>query len=113
VTWFNIRDLETAHKVGQEGQTFDEVLLSIRDAIPMADLNMPVRLYNAMRRHGVKTVGQVRYVLRADGDPMGDHAIDWKNIGWPSVEAGREALERFDAQYLANIRFARDLLEDE
>lgn len=90
------------------------------------ELDLPVRLFNALKRHGAKTVGDVRWwlTMQCDFNEMGDtsecddghchkviHAYDMKNVGNKMVDQGRDALRRFDERIEQEEKERRERLE--
>ena len=73
---------------------------------PMEDLDLPVRAYNALRREGCRTVGDVRWMVtrqvfdRATGEPRpakdgeaGETPMyELRNVGYKTVQATEDAL---------------------
>lgn len=108
-------DLWEAYSAGAERSTGQEVGDLIRDdfeawyqgigdQLDMMELDLPVRMHNALARMGVRTVGQVRQWLTPGANPDGDiwvhpdfiPALDIRGVGVGLVKQAQEALRRFE-----------------
>lgn len=75
---------------------YDQWLETLREAAPLEDLNLGVHMYNALRRQGVRTVGQAREWLLPESRCDFAPAYDIRNMGFKRVTEAQECLREFD-----------------
>ena len=76
-------------------EAFDIWWTEVSDLHALMELDLPVRVYNALTRAGVQTIGQLRHML--DPDSFNDTVYDVKGLGVRSHDQIRERLRRWDA----------------
>lgn len=85
---------------------------------PIEDLNLSVRAYNALRRAGCTTVGDVRYMVSRwaqdstpdeprkpdEGEPGWIPMYELRNVGYRTVQDTRGILDRWDEQHAQSMQ---------